>query len=176
VIKIFPKPEVEENPKKSLAQMYENGNLQNWVRVQMRQIQLIEIKEVAKKGGYGKSKPANEKWNVNDRFMSVLCRNSDTAIDPPRAELLRKQSPNFNEMKKVEFRDDRHVVTNEWKLATEVDGRDDSSSGALPLPLGGHRDLSGETSRLGISGKQRNGRGEKEKLGLRNQKGTSVQV
>jgi hypothetical protein len=29
VIKIFPKIEVGKNPKKSLAQMYENGNLQN---------------------------------------------------------------------------------------------------------------------------------------------------
>jgi hypothetical protein len=29
VIKIFPKSKVGENPKKSLAQTYENGNLQN---------------------------------------------------------------------------------------------------------------------------------------------------
>ena len=29
VIKILPKSEVGENPKKSLAQMYENGNLEN---------------------------------------------------------------------------------------------------------------------------------------------------
>jgi hypothetical protein len=93
--------------------------------------------------------------------MSVLCRNSDTATDPLRVELLRKQNPNFNKMKKVGFRDDRHVITIKWKLAVEVDGRDDSSSGALPLLLGGRRDLSGETSRLGISGKHRNGRGEK---------------
>jgi hypothetical protein len=40
--------------------------------------------------------------------MSVLCWNSDTVVDPPRTELLRKQNPNFNEMKNVEFRDDRH--------------------------------------------------------------------
>jgi hypothetical protein len=119
----------------------------------MRQIQL---KEATEKGGDGKSKPADEKWNVNDRFMSVLCRNSDTAADPPRTELLRKQNPNLNEMKKVGFGDDRHVVTSEWKLAVGVDGRDDCSGGALPLPLGGHRDLSGGMSRLRISGKQRN--------------------
>ena len=84
--------------------------------------------------------------------MSVLCRNSDTTTDPPRTELLRKQNPNFNEMKKVGFRDDRHVVTSEWKLAFGVDGRDDCSSGDLSLPLGGHRDLSGRTSRLGNLG------------------------
>jgi hypothetical protein len=62
------------------------------------------------------------------------------------------------------------LVTSERKLAIRVDGRDDCSSGALPLPLGGHRDLSGGTSRLGISGKQRNGRREKVKLGLGNKK------
>jgi hypothetical protein len=119
----------------------------------MRQIQLLEIKKAAEKGGDGKSKPADEKWNVNDRFMSVLCQNSDTTTDPPRTELLRKQNPNLNEMKKVGFGDDRHMVTNEWKLAGGVDGRDDCSSGALPLPLGGHRDLSGGASRLRISEK-----------------------
>jgi hypothetical protein len=119
----------------------------------MHQIQLIQIKEAAEKGGDGKSKPADEKWNVNDRFMSVLYRNSDTTVDPPRTELLRKQNPNLNEMKKVRFRDDRHVVTSEWKLAVGVDGRDDCSVGALPLPLGGHRYLFGRTSRLGILGK-----------------------
>jgi hypothetical protein len=109
------------------------------------------------KRGDGKSKPADEKWNVNDRFMSVLCRNSDSAADPLRTELLRKENPNLNKMKKVEFRDDRHVVTSEWELTVGVDGRDDCSSGALPLPLGGHRDLSGGTSELEIPGKQESG-------------------
>jgi hypothetical protein len=59
----------------------------------VRQIQLIEIKEAAKKGGDGKSKPTNEKGNVNNRFMCVFYWDSDTMTDPPRAELLRKQKP-----------------------------------------------------------------------------------
>jgi hypothetical protein len=104
--------------------------------------------------------------------MSVFCRNSDTAADPPRTELLRKQNLNINEMKKVGFGDDKHVVTSEGKLVVGVDGRDDCSSDALPLPLGGHRDLFGGASRLRISGKQRNGLREKVKFGLGNQKGT----
>jgi hypothetical protein len=119
----------------------------------MRQIQLIKIKEATEKGGDGKSKPVDEKWNVNDRFMSVLYQNSDTTADLLRTELLRKQNPNLNKMKKVRFRDDIHVDTSEWELAVGLDGRDDCSSGALPLPLGGHHDLSGGTSELGISGK-----------------------
>jgi hypothetical protein len=88
------------------------------------------------------------KGNVNNRFMRVFCGNSDTMTDPPRAELLRKQNPNLNEMKKIGFRNDRHVVTSEGKLAVGVDGRDDCSSGALPLPLGRHRDFSGRASGL----------------------------
>jgi hypothetical protein len=89
--------------------------------------------------------------------MSVLYRNSDTVADPPRTELFWKQNPNLNKMEKVGFGDDRHVVTSEWKLTVEVDGRDDCSSDALPLPLGSHRDFLDETSELGISGKQSSG-------------------
>jgi hypothetical protein len=85
--------------------------------------------------------------------MSVLCRNSDTAADPPRTELFWKKNPNLNKMEKVRFEDNRHVVTNKWKLAVGVDGRDDYSNGALPLPLGSHRNLLGGTSGLGILGK-----------------------
>jgi hypothetical protein len=33
MIKIFPKTEVGEDPEKGLTQMYENGNLQNGIRV-----------------------------------------------------------------------------------------------------------------------------------------------
>jgi hypothetical protein len=94
--------------------MYENGNLQNGIRVQMHQVQLIEIKETAEKGGDGKSKPTNKKRNVNDRFMGILYRNGDAAANPPRAKLFWKQNPNFNEMKEVEFRNDRHMVNSEW--------------------------------------------------------------
>jgi hypothetical protein len=93
--------------------MYKNGNLHKGIRVQMRQIQLIEIKETAEKGGDGKSTPTNEKRNVNDRFMGILCWNGDTAANPPRAELFRKQNPNFSKMKEVGFRNDRHMVTSE---------------------------------------------------------------
>jgi hypothetical protein len=113
MIKIFLETEVGENPEKGLARMYENGNLHNGIRVQMRQVQLVEIKETTKKGGDGKSKPTNKKRNVNDRFMGILCRNGDAAANPPRAELFWKQNPNFNKMKEVRFRNDRHMVTSE---------------------------------------------------------------
>jgi hypothetical protein len=68
--------------------------------------------------------------------------------DLPRVELLREQNPNLDEMKKIGLKNDGHVVTSEWKLAVGVDGRDDCSSDALPLLLGGHHDLCGGTSGL----------------------------
>jgi hypothetical protein len=157
MIKVFPETEMGENPAKGLTQMYKNGNLQNGIRVQMCQVQFVEIKETAEEGGDGKSKTTNKKRNVNDRFMGILCRNSDTAANPPRAKLFWKQNPSVNEMKEVGFRNDGHMVTSEWQLAVGVDRRDDCNNGALPLPLRRHRNLFGGTSRIEISGKQRSG-------------------
>jgi hypothetical protein len=100
--------------------------------------------------------------------MGILCRNGDTATNPPRAELFWKQNPNFNEMKEVGFRNDRHMVTSEWKLAVGVNGWDDCSNGALSLLLWRHHDLSSGASRIEISGKQRSG--SKEESEVRAQK------
>jgi hypothetical protein len=157
MIKVFPETEMGENPEKGLTQMHKNGNLQNGIRVQMGQVQFIEIKETVEKGGDGKSKTTNKKRNINDRFMGILCRNGDATANPPRAELFWKQNPNVNKMKEVGFRYDGHVVTHEWQLAVGVDRRDDCSNGALPFPLRCHRSLVGGTSRIEISGKQRSG-------------------
>jgi hypothetical protein len=157
MIKVFPENEMGENPEKGLAQMYENGNLQNGIRVQMCQVQFVEIKETTEKGGDGKSKTTNKKRNVNDRFMGILCRNGDTAANLPKAELFWKQNLNVNKLKEVGFRNDGHMVTSECQLAVGVDRRDDRSNSALPLPLQRHRNLSGGTSRIEISMKQRSG-------------------
>jgi hypothetical protein len=107
------------------------------------------------KRGDGKSKPADKKQDVNNRFMSVLFRNGDTAADSPRTKLFWQQNLNLNKMEKVRFGGNRHVVTSKRKLAVGVDGRDDRSNGALPLLLGSHRNLLGRMSGLRISGKQR---------------------
>ena len=53
-----------ENPEKGLTQMYKNGNLQDGIRVQMSQVQFVEIKEAVEKGRDGKSKTTNKKRNV----------------------------------------------------------------------------------------------------------------
>jgi hypothetical protein len=103
MIKVFPKTEMGENPEKGLAQMYKNGDLQNGIRVQMCQVQFIEIKDTVEKGEDRKSKTANKKRNVNDRFMGILCRNGDAAENSPRKELFWKQNPNVNKIKEVGF-------------------------------------------------------------------------
>jgi hypothetical protein len=54
------------------------------------------------------------------------------------------------------------MITNERKLAVGIDGRDDRSNDALSLPLGGPRNLSGGTSGLRNSEKQRSDRGKSE--------------
>jgi hypothetical protein len=55
------------------------------------------------KGRDGKSKTTNKERNVNDRFMGILCRNSDPTANSPRAELFRKQNPNVDKMKEIRF-------------------------------------------------------------------------
>jgi hypothetical protein len=40
------------------------------------------------------------------------------------------------------------MITSEQKLAVGIDGRNDRSNGALSLPLGSHRNLSGGMSGL----------------------------
>jgi hypothetical protein len=109
------------------------------------------------KRGNGKSKPPDKKRDVDNRFMGVLYWNSDPAADPPRTEFFWQQNPNLNKVEKVRFEDNRHVVTNKRKLTIGVDGRDDRSNGALPLPHGSHRNLSNGMSGLRIVGKQQSG-------------------
>jgi hypothetical protein len=102
--------------------MNENRNLQNGIWIQMGQIRAIEIKETVEERRNGQSEPADEKRNVNDGFVGVLCRNSDPTADPPRAELLRRKNPDGNEMKKVRFGDNRHMVTCEVQLTVGING------------------------------------------------------
>jgi hypothetical protein len=105
--------------------MNKNRNLQNRIGVQMGQIQAIEIKETAEERRNGKSKSADKKRNVNDGFVGVFCWNSDPTADPPRTELLQRKNSDGNEMKKVGFRDNRHMVTCERQLTVGIDGGND---------------------------------------------------
>jgi hypothetical protein len=86
MIQILLEAEMRENPEIGLTQMNKNRNLQDRIRVQVGQVQIIEIKEVAEEGRNGKGKAADKKRNIDGKLMGVLHRNSDPAANPPRAE------------------------------------------------------------------------------------------
>jgi hypothetical protein len=44
--------------------MYKNGNLEDGIRVQMSQVQFVEIKEAVEKGRDGKSKTTDKCWGL----------------------------------------------------------------------------------------------------------------
>jgi hypothetical protein len=136
---------------------------------------VIEIKETAEERRNGKSKTADEKRNVNDEFVSVLCRNSEPTIDPPRTEFLRRKDSDRHEMEKIGFRNNRHVVTCERQLAVGIDGRNDCDRRTLSLSLGCHLNLAGERSGSNIAREQGRSGCRKAGLGLRMQKHTTVQ-
>jgi hypothetical protein len=52
----------------------ENGDLQNGIRVQMGQVNVVEIKEAAEKGRDGKAEAAEKKRSVDYRLVGILCR------------------------------------------------------------------------------------------------------
>jgi hypothetical protein len=79
-----------ESTKIGLTQMYKDGNLQDRIRVQVGQVQIVKIKEAAEEGRNRKSKAADKKRNIDDGLMGVLYRNSDPATNLRRAELFRK--------------------------------------------------------------------------------------
>jgi hypothetical protein len=141
--------------------MNKNRNLQNGIGIQMGQIQAIEIKESAEERRNGQSKSADKKRNVNDGFVGVFCQNSDPTANPPWAELLRRKNPDGNEMKKVGFGDNRHMVTCEGQLTVGIDGGNDCNGRTRSFPLGRHFNLAGERSRSDIAGKQRKPRCKK---------------
>jgi hypothetical protein len=135
--------------------MSKNRNLKNGIGVQMGQIQAIEIKETAEERRNGKSKSADEKRNVNDGFVGVFCWNSDPTADLARTELLRRKNSDRNEMKKVRFRDNRHIVTCERQLTVGIDGGNDCDKRTRSFPLGRHLNLASEWSGSNIAGEQR---------------------
>jgi hypothetical protein len=74
------------NPEIGLTQMNKNGNLQDRIRVQVGQVQIVKIKETAKEGRNGKSETSDKKGNIDDRLMSILRQNSNSTANPLRTE------------------------------------------------------------------------------------------
>ena len=93
MIQILLEAEMGKNPEIGLTQMNKNGNLQDKIRVQVGQVQIVKIKETAEEGRNEKSKAADKKRNIDDGLMSVLCRNSNPATNPPRTEFFGGKTP-----------------------------------------------------------------------------------
>jgi hypothetical protein len=66
-------------------------------------------------------------------------------------------------MKKVGFRDNRHMVTCEGQLTVGIDGGNDCDGRTRSFPLGRHLNLADERSGSSIAGKQRRPGCEKAK-------------
>jgi hypothetical protein len=135
--------------------MNENRNLQNGIGIQVGQIQAIEIKETAEKGGNRRSKTVEKKRNINNGFVGVLYWNSDPVANPPRTELRWRKNPDGYEMKEVGLGYNRHMVTCERQLAVGIDGRNDNDGRTRGFPLGRHLNLAGERSGSRIAKGQR---------------------
>ena len=111
MIQVLPQTEVRENSKLGFTQVNKDRNLQNRVGIQMSQIQMVEIKETTKERRNRKSKAADEKRNLNNGFVGILCRDSNPTTDPPRAKLLWRKNSDRDKMKKVRLGNNRHVIT-----------------------------------------------------------------
>jgi hypothetical protein len=84
---------------------------------------MIEIKETAEERRNRKSKAMDEKRNIDNGLVGVLCRDSDPTADPLRTKFLRRKNSDGDEVKKVRLRNNRHVVTCERQLAVGIEGR-----------------------------------------------------
>jgi hypothetical protein len=146
---------MRKNSKVGFAQVNKNRNLQNRVGIQMSQIQMVEIKETVKERRNRKSKAEDEKRNVNNRLMGILCWDSNPTTDPPRAKLVRRKNSDRDKVEKVRLRNNKHMITCERQLTVGIDGGNHRSGGILTLPLGRHLNLVDELSGSEIKGKQR---------------------
>jgi hypothetical protein len=62
---------------------------------------MIEIKETAEERRNRKSKPADEKRNIDNGLVGVLRWDSDPTTDLPRTKFLRRKNSDGDEVKKV---------------------------------------------------------------------------
>jgi hypothetical protein len=123
----------------------ENGDLQNGIRVQMGQVNVVEIKEAAEKGRDGKAEAAEKKRSVDYRLVGILCWDSSPAANPPRTEFPRRKNPDGYKVEKFSFRNNGHMVTCKRQLAVGIDWRDHRSRRARSFPLGRHLDFYQQT-------------------------------
>jgi hypothetical protein len=72
---VFEKRKVRRNPKEDLAEMDENDDSKNGVRVKINQLNLIVVQESVKEIANRDTKPALEEGGEHHNFFCVGCRN-----------------------------------------------------------------------------------------------------
>jgi hypothetical protein len=77
--------------------------LQDRIRVQVGQVQIVKIKETAEEGRNRKSETTDKKGNIDNGLMSVLRRNSNSAANPPRTEFFWRQNPDIHKAQKIKL-------------------------------------------------------------------------
>jgi hypothetical protein len=162
---------VRKNSKVGFAQMNKDRNLQNRVGIQVSQIQIVKVKEIAKEGRNGKSKAADKKRDVNNGLVGILCRDSNPTTNSPREKLLRRKNSDRDKVEKIQLENNRHMITCERQLAIEIDRRNDRSSRILILPLGRHRNIINGLSGSEIKRETEVVRRQKVRLGLKKCRG-----
>jgi hypothetical protein len=83
MVKVFPKPKVWKNSKKSFAKMNKHGNLKHRIEIQMSEVQRIKFENTSKEGRNWQGQSPDEKRHEDNRLMSILCWDSSFAPDPP---------------------------------------------------------------------------------------------
>ena len=102
---------MRQHAKISFAKVNENRDLENGIRVQMGQVDVIEIKEAAEKRRDGKAEAAEKKRSENYRLVGILYWDSSPVANPPRTEFPWRKNPDGDEAEKLSFGNNGHMVT-----------------------------------------------------------------
>jgi hypothetical protein len=91
--------------------MNENGDLENEIRVQMGQVDMIKVKKATEKRRDGKAEATEKKRSINYWLVGIFGWDSSPVANPPRTEFPRRKNPDGDEAEKLSFGNNRHVVT-----------------------------------------------------------------
>jgi hypothetical protein len=89
----------------------EDGDLENGIRVQMGQVDMIKVKKTTEKRRDGKAEAAEKKRSINYWLVGIFGWDSSPVANPPRTEFPRRKNPDGDEAEKLSFGNNRHVVT-----------------------------------------------------------------
>jgi hypothetical protein len=95
----------------SFAKVNENGDLENGIRVQVSQVDVIKIKEATEKRRDGEAEAAEKERSVNYWLVGIFGWDSSPEANPPRTEFPRRKNPDGDKTEELSFGNNRHMVT-----------------------------------------------------------------